>query len=64
MEATRGSRHIAHGSGLGYTVGANGFTGWLSLDGEEWVKLHDDFGMAIQPLVVAAEGVLNASNIP
>jgi len=54
-----GSEHTASGAGggagLDYTVGANGYTGWLSLDGEEWVKLHDDFGMAIQPLVVATK---------
>jgi len=43
------------GAGIGYTEGANGFTGWLSLNGEEWLKLHDDFGMALVPVTVAAE---------
>ena len=50
------SEHTADGpgggAGIGYTEGANGFTGWLSLDGEEWVKLQASFGMAMQPLTV------------
>ena len=54
-----GSEHTADGpgggAGIGYTEGANGFTGWLSLDGEEWVKLQASFGMAVEPLTVQAE---------
>lgn len=54
-----GSEHSSSGSGggagIGYTVGANGYTGWLSLDGEEWVQLHKEFGMAVEPVIVAAE---------
>ncbi|MEZ4388172.1 MAG: FlgD immunoglobulin-like domain containing protein [Candidatus Krumholzibacteriia bacterium] len=62
-----GSEHTAYGTGggagIGYTVGANGYTGWLSLDGEEWVKLHDDFGMAVAVMTVAADGDMVAKSL-
>ena len=46
------------GAGVGYTSGANGYTGWFSLDGEEWVKLHSDYGIAVQPVTVPlTEGI-------
>ena len=54
-----GSVHTADGlgggAGIGYTEGPNGFTGWFSLDGEEWTKLQDSFGMAVQPITVEVE---------
>ena len=54
-----GSEHTADGygggAGIGYTEGPNGFTGWFSLDGEEWTKLQDSFGMAVQPITVEVE---------
>ncbi|HOX27251.1 MAG TPA: FlgD immunoglobulin-like domain containing protein [Candidatus Krumholzibacteria bacterium] len=54
-----GSEHTADGygggAGIGYTEGENGFTGWISLDGEEWVKLQASFGMAIEPITVERE---------
>jgi len=54
-----GSEHsgdgLGGGAGIGYTEGPNGFTGWLSLDGEEWVKLQASYGMAVEPITVEAE---------
>ena len=62
-----GSEHTADGlgggAGIGYTAGANGFTGWLSHDGQEWVKLQDSFGMAVEPIVVAAEEGMVAKSV-
>jgi hypothetical protein len=62
-----GSEHEAMGAGggagLGYTVGANGYTGWLSLDGEDWVKLQADFGMAVMPQVIAADDDMLAKDM-
>jgi len=54
-----GSEHVAYGegggAGLGYTTGANGYTGWLSSDGEEWVILDEEFGIAFEPVIIPAE---------
>ena len=51
-------RGAGGGAGIGYTSGANGYTGWMSLDGEDWIKLHADFGIAIAPITVPlAEGM-------
>ena len=54
-----GSEHVATGAGggagIGYTVGANGFTGWLSNDGDEWVMLDEGFGVALTPTIIPAE---------
>jgi len=54
-----GSEHVADGyaggAGIGYTVGANGYTGWISPDGIDWIKLQAAYGMAVQPLLVEAE---------
>lgn len=53
------SEHVATGAGggagIGYTVGYNGFTGWLSCDGEEWVMLDQGFGIALIPSIIPAE---------
>ena len=54
-----GSEHTAYGvgggAGLGYTSGANGYTGWLSSDGEDWLMLDEEFGIAFEPLIIPAE---------
>lgn len=50
------------GAGIGYTVGSNGFTGWFSLNGEEWTKLQDSFGMAVQPITVEVEDDMMAKS--
>ena len=54
-----GSEHVAYGegggAGLGYTSGANGYTGWLSSDGEEWIMLDEEFGIAFEPVIIPAE---------
>jgi len=54
-----GSEHVAYGAGggagLGYTSGANGYTGWLSSDGEDWLMLDEEFGIAFEPLIIPAE---------
>jgi len=58
FELPEGSEFTAYGAGggagIGYTEGANGYTGWLSLDGIDWVKLQDDFGMAVEVFTIAA----------
>ena len=46
---------LGGGAGIGYTSGENGLVGWLSDDGEEWMRLHPSFGMAVQPILVEAE---------
>ena len=54
-----GSEHTAYGvgggAGIGYTVGANGYTGWLSQDGEDWVMLDEAFGIAFAPTIIPGE---------
>ena len=45
---------IGGGGGIGYTTGANGYTGWLSSEGEDWIRLHADYGIAVEPITVPA----------
>ena len=46
------------GGGFGYATGA-GLSGWMTADGEDWVRLHEGYGFAVQPQYVAAgEGML------
>ncbi len=43
------------GPALGYTSAEDGYAGWISADGEEWVKIHPDFGFAVQPTFVSRD---------
>jgi hypothetical protein len=43
------------GAGLGYTEGPNGFTGWFTQNGEDWIALDERFGMALVPSIIPAE---------
>lgn len=43
------------GTGIGYVVGG-GCTGWLSIDGEEWVKVGRSCGFAVVPGFIDADG--------
>lgn len=38
------------GAAFGYGAGIDGLRGWLSADGEEWIGLHSDFGLAFNPI--------------
>ena len=37
------------GPALGYTTAKDGYPGWISADGVDWVKIHPDFGFAVRP---------------
>jgi len=54
-----GSDHVADGAGggaaVGYTTSDDGFVGWISEDGEDWAKVHDDFGFAVVPIFIDSE---------
>ncbi len=50
------------GPGLGYTTGKEGFTGWLSSDGQDWVRVKEGYGFAVRPIFVdREEGMLEKS---
>ena len=47
------------GPGFGYCDGAAGVAGWMSCDGQQWVRLHRRAGLAVRPLLVPlAPGML------
>jgi len=54
-----GSVHIGEGAGGGAAVGFVesdlGVRGWLSIDGEEWIPLQSSLGLAVRPILVAAD---------
>jgi hypothetical protein len=43
------------GPAIGYTVAEHGLTGWMSAEGSDWVKLHGDYGYAVEPVFVDRE---------
>jgi hypothetical protein len=43
------------GAGLGF-VENGGCEGWMSIDGNQWVRVGRNFGFAVQPQFVAAQG--------
>ncbi len=49
-----GSAYIADGASggaaLGYMTNGEGYTGWISADGQDWVPFKGDFGFALQPI--------------
>jgi len=40
------------GPALGYTTAEDGYPGWISADGVDWVKIHPAYGFAIRPVFV------------
>lgn len=47
------------GPAVGYTSASMGMPGWLSGDGEDWMRIHPDFGFAVIPeFVPRTEGML------
>ncbi len=46
---------IGGGTGLGFVDGG-GREGWMSIDGEQWVRVGRNFGFAVQPQFVPAQG--------
>lgn len=40
------------GPAIGYTSAATGLPGWLSADGEDWMRVHPDYGFAVIPQFV------------
>lgn len=40
------------GPGLGYTAAVDGLPGWLTADGEDWMRVHPDYGLAVVPQFV------------
>jgi len=66
FQVPEGSEHTAYGfgggAGIGYTAGANGFTGWISQEGEDWMMLDEEFGIALVPMIIpATEGMIEKS---
>jgi len=43
------------GAGVGYHEGEGGFRGWFCIDGEQWVAMHEGFGIAFEPIFVNEE---------
>lgn len=57
---------IGGGAGIGF-VEDGGCTGWMSIDGVRWVKVGRNYGFAVQPHFVKAQGGMMqmlGSNIP
>jgi hypothetical protein len=52
------------GSALGYTSSEDGYPGWFTDDGGNWVMLHESYGMAIQPTYVLAEEWMLVKSMP
>jgi hypothetical protein len=52
------SEYTADGTGggaaIGYRTDGQGYPGWISADGQEWIAFQGDFGFALQPHFVAA----------
>jgi hypothetical protein len=42
------------GPAIGYRMDGGGLAGWLSPNGEDWVRMHPDYRLAIEPLFAAA----------
>jgi len=51
------------GPALGYTVAENGYPGWISADGVDWVKIHPDFGFAVRPVFVPRDPSMLLKNM-
>jgi len=53
-----GSEYTSDGAGggaaLGYRTDGQGYPGWISADGQDWIAFKGDFGFAIQPQYVSA----------
>jgi len=51
-----GSEYTADGAGggaaLGYVTNGEGYTGWISADGQDWVPFKGDFGFAFHPIFI------------
>lgn len=45
------------GAGIGF-VADGGYEGWMSIDGEQWVRVGRNFGFAVQPQFVPAAGTM------
>ena len=43
------------GAGLGYGAGEDGRLGWMTVDGLEWIQVHEDYGLAVDVTTVAAD---------
>lgn len=42
------------GAALGYSVAGDGYTGWISVDGEDWIAIAGEVGFSVEPLYVDA----------
>jgi len=53
------SEYTADGAGggaaLGYRIDGEGYPGWISADGQEWVAFKGDLGFALQPRFVSED---------
>lgn len=47
---------LGGGSAFGYTDREHGYPGWFTKDAENWIMLHESYGIAVQPTYVPAEG--------
>lgn len=48
------------GPGVGYCAAPSGLPGWLSADGQTWVRLHPDFRLAAVPVLVERSAGMKA----
>jgi hypothetical protein len=47
------SEGLGGGPAIGYTAATSGYPGWMSADGEDWSRVHPDYGFAMSPVFVA-----------
>ena len=64
-----GAEHLAAGLGggpaIGYRSSSGSNRGWLSIDGEDWIRLHADHELAIEPVLVdATPGMMSMFSAP
>jgi len=45
---------VGGGSAMGYRTDGQGYPGWISADGQEWVEIKGDFGFALEPQFIPA----------
>jgi hypothetical protein len=56
---------LGGGPAIGYQVGEGGAPAWMSIDGEEWVRVCPQYKLAVEPLLIeAAEGMRVMRRLP
>lgn len=56
----RSSIGAGGGPGIGYRASTVGCPGWLSRDGQDWVKMHAAYRLALEPVLVGQEDAVKS----